>query len=414
MGYKDLGLLAKVNQSLYNLSHKTLSLPTSVSRMYIHNTHLYSILFAISYLSILGLAERPSIQEKSVLRHARRSVNVEFGPDIDTTEDEEVEQPHVKRRSIDVQFGDNVPTSEDPASDLNKRSTEVQFGDNLPDPEEVANAHIDKRSTEVQFGDDLPNEEESSEPRLARRSTEVQFGDEPPTPEDVDTEITPDSTHARRSTDVTFGPDLPNNEASDPTIVPRELTDMQKLIQADLKCAQQNRPHRRSLTLTPRSPMPPSDSLFDNHGAAAWIVDMGRAYYLDWNHSPRNVIGTIGLCGCTAVAILGGSGAIVAHISPNLDLLDAQLQYLGNLFTQNLANQMISAYLFIPAVNGNTLVPEFQDHIRLFLEGLFLANWRVIPYTYNEAGRARDGTVVVQMVANLVSVYLDDNMVSGI
>ena len=160
--------------------------------------------------------------------------------------------------------------------------------------------------------------------------------------------------------------------------------------------------------------MPPSDSLFDNHGAAAWIVDMGMAYYLDWYHSPRNVIGTIGLCGCTAVAILGGSGAIVAHISPSADLnaIDAQLQHLGALFTQNLAGQMVNAYLFVPAENGNTLVPQFQIHIQQFLEGLFMANWRVLPYTYNEAGRARDGTVVVQMVANLVSVYLDDKLVS--
>lgn len=115
---------------------------------------------------------------------------------------------------------------------------------------------------------------------------------------------------------------------------------------------------KRSLDLEKRVDRENSECLF-NDGEAE-VADMGETKYMPWSTTGPKAIGTVGLCGCTAIAIIGESGAIVSHISPFLITLDGQLDKLKESFNFNMrADIQVAAFVFSPTNAAGELVASY-------------------------------------------------------
>lgn len=179
---------------------------------------------------------------------------------------------------------------------------------------------------------------------------------------------------------------------------------------SDQQCAETNN-KRRSLaedhSLEKRAR--PSDALFT--AGQALRIGMGESGFLTWISNSYG-IGTFGLCGCSAMAIVGNAGSIVAHISPNPKVLTEQLIQIFTLYQQHLRDgETPRAYFFPPASeDGAVMVAPFQDIIKEFIT--FMGFGLVQnTYQFNSDGTARDGTLIVRKVVDLVLVYLNDRVV---
>ena len=115
---------------------------------------------------------------------------------------------------------------------------------------------------------------------------------------------------------------------------------------------------KRSFDLKERVDRENSDCLF-NAGEAV-VADMGETEYLPWLTTGPNAIGTVGLCGCTAISIISPKGAMVSHISPNPITLHSQLDKLKQKFDFNMrAEIQVYALIYSPTnVSGNLVAPD--------------------------------------------------------
>lgn len=159
--------------------------------------------------------------------------------------------------------------------------------------------------------------------------------------------------------------------------------------------------------LRPNRPTP-GNILFSQPGWCE-VVDGGAARYLLW--SQRSLIGTIGLCGCTAIAITGEFGAIVAHINPNLETFYPQMNALRDLFRQNIQGQTAQVYLLGPSRNGAAMVPQFTtDAYNYITHNIGLPIVRTLYEVGNVDNRdqARLGTLLVQLWQNALYVWVNN------
>jgi hypothetical protein len=90
------------------------------------------------------------------------------------------------------------------------------------------------------------------------------------------------------------------------------------------------------------------------------VADMGAEIWHQFTADAK-IVGTDGVCGCTAVAIVGTTGAIVAHITPNTKKAQEQFHRLKALFDDNLKGKpLLRALMYYPdSVTGGT--KKFQD-----------------------------------------------------
>ena len=285
------------------------------------------------------------------------------------------------------------------------RDLEVHFAadpalDGAPSPK------VSSRDFEVHFAHDpaLDEAPSSNGPKVSPRNLEVHFAVDP----SLDEPSTPKVSSRDQEADFATDPEL--NEApisDDSQIFARALTGLDLLLKNDQQCAnRKNWP--RSFDLEKR--VKPSDVLW-NVGQAI-VVNMGLASYHAWNQAPE-AIGTYGLCGCTAVAIVGQAGAIVAHIQPNQAQFQNQMNRIRDLFNNNIRGQTLPrVFLLTPTLNDVVQVQPWQDQISTFLSGLGVAvQDEHYPMVLN--GGARDGTLVVQRVAGAIKVWLNEKLISS-
>ncbi len=156
----------------------------------------------------------------------------------------------------------------------------------------------------------------------------------------------------------------------------------------------------------------PSDVLWK--AGLAVVVDRGESLFHDLALSPP-ALGTKGLCGCTAVAIVSQVGCIVAHISPNVNTIDAQLAALLRLYNNRIKPQAYAyAYYFPPTyTNGEIKVPVFQKYITDFMLKSMQLGASLKPYVADPDGNdAHEGSVVVKKVAGAIALYLNEKIVN--
>lgn len=142
------------------------------------------------------------------------------------------------------------------------------------------------------------------------------------------------------------------------------------------------------------------------------IIDMNFADYLPWNDG--NWIGTVGLCGCTAAAIVGEYGAIVAHINPNPAYFVAQMDKIHDLYFKYLYGKpFVAAYVFAPAINGKIEAP-------ILPEGVLgeIAKWGITAlldsyemYTAGAGDENRLGSMLVQKAGTLAYTWINNKLV---
>jgi len=133
---------------------------------------------------------------------------------------------------------------------------------------------------------------------------------------------------------------------------------LKKLQDSSLSCSKKKRSLQKRTA--------PSQQLYD--ASVATNVNMGRQAYQSFGQ--KKVIGTHGVCGCTAVAVISPAGAVVAHVAPNIGTFDGQLRDVSSLLSSNmkgLRNKPL-AYLFVPAVGGQIQVPPLQAEVKRTLE----------------------------------------------
>ncbi len=114
------------------------------------------------------------------------------------------------------------------------------------------------------------------------------------------------------------------------------------------------------------------------------VVAMGAAIYHDSASAPP-AIGTNGLCGCTAVAIISQVGTIVAQVSPSFNTIDAQLEEIQRLYNEfNQPQAQAYAYYFPPTDStGELLVEVFQDYIKPFMQNSMSLGASTMAYLAN-------------------------------
>ena len=143
------------------------------------------------------------------------------------------------------------------------------------------------------------------------------------------------------------------------------------------------------------------------------LVDSGLAMWHAWSEAPP-VIGTYGLCGCTAVAIVSQAGALVAHISPVEAQFSTQMNNIRNIHNRNINGQTLPrVFVFVPA-RDNVIQSQFrQDRITDFLRSQLGESIHAEPYHMFIEGGAHDGTLLVRKVAGAIQVYVNDILMSS-
>lgn len=341
-----------------------------------------------------------------------RNVHLADEPGLDGAPN--ADSSKVSSRDLEVQFGpepglDGAPKSDSPK--IFSRDLEVQFA---PDPElngaaKSDSSKVSSRDLEVLFGPEPgPNgAPKPDSPKVSSRDLEVQFG---PDPELSGAAKSGSSKVSSRDLDVQFAADpaldgTPNPNG--PPLSPRAPSGLDKLLQNDQRCAHRKNWHR-SVDLEKRAK--PSDVLW-NVGQAV-VVQMGLAAWHAWGQAPE-AIGTYGLCGCTAVAIVGQAGAIVAHIQPNQAQFQNQMNHIRNLYQTHIQGQTLPrVFLMTPALNNVVQVQAWQDQVRSALTALGVSVQEE-PYPMVVNGGARDGTLVVQRIAGAIKVWLNEKLISS-
>ncbi|KAI4149055.1 MAG: hypothetical protein L6R39_002623 [Caloplaca ligustica] len=197
------------------------------------------------------------------------------------------------------------------------------------------------------------------------------------------------------------------------------------LEQADKRCAAQLKDKRslaRPLALEKRVDIPaqsPSNILFDAP-AQCLIVGFTDAQYLPFVGQTRNVIGTTGLCGCIAVAIVGESGAVIAHLATRLDMT-AQFNRLLASFGAMHGQRDITAYVFVPnqgpAITGAMAAAVGQISIQL--RDFIIDNMGVpiVSRGYDAGaqtqGNARVGTLMAAVVGGVVRLWINNRLANN-
>ena len=158
----------------------------------------------------------------------------------------------------------------------------------------------------------------------------------------------------------------------------------------------------------------PAQLLFDK---LAFEVQMGSCNYLRWDQLDYG-IGTIGLCGCSVIAIFGKYGALLAHFLPSrqdgfmADQLDALHRNFAAYFIGQPASD-IHAILLPPAEAelGVEVLPPLGDYIQAFIEenmGLQVARFT---YTMRPEGSGLDGTALLRNLAGVgVQLWVDNHL----
>ncbi len=310
---------------------------------------------------------------------------------------------------IEVQFGHDPDLDVAPGSDspsLRSRDFETLFADDLGAGGELSSGDpkIVHRAIEVQFAYDPELDKPSSSDRkLSSRDFKPLFADDP----GLGDAPSPDTSKILRR-DTTFPHDV--------------KLKMDDQLHDNERCAaqvQKNKKWQRSSELdkrvdtSPKRPKP-ANIMFGPTASMCRIVDRERAQFLQWG--AMNMIGTIGLCGCTAVAIVSDAGgAIVAHWSPNADTYQQQMDNLRQLFDTNLRGQEgLQAYIFGPAQNGVPQVPQLPENIR---DDIF--QYLGIPTargTYEQGdpdspAERHDGTLLVQLAQGALYIWINNRRV---
>ncbi|KAG7006068.1 hypothetical protein G7Y79_00016g040530 [Physcia stellaris] len=200
-----------------------------------------------------------------------------------------------------------------------------------------------------------------------------------------------------------------------------------ELMATDLKCALQNengkKAETRSLELEERQVFGPhqipSNFLFDAEPECL-IVGMGLSDYLPWTgtRSGQSVIGTIGLCGCIAVAILSNDGAVVSHLITRSDL-STQLNLMFAKFLSMHGQYDIQAYVFTPET-GEAIPSELAAVARVVameVRGFIISHMQcsVVLSSYAVGGDspeyARLGTLVTTRVQGVIKLWVNDALI---
>ena len=173
-------------------------------------------------------------------------------------------------------------------------------------------------------------------------------------------------------------------------------------------------PHKRALNLET-----PGDYLWTATAAQCVVVGLQDADYVPFfGSSGANVIGTRGLCGCIALAIVSDAGAIVAHFAPERSLnLDPMFEKIGRKFMQMNGQHDVIAYLYhvnpgpdileSMANAGATMANSIRDRI---VKDLRI---NVVQSTYDSnLSTYRWGTLVVAFNAqlNAISVWVNNRV----
>ena len=180
------------------------------------------------------------------------------------------------------------------------------------------------------------------------------------------------------------------------------VAELENLASRDVHCfdgKSKNRKKARSDQLEQRADSP-ADLLLTEQ---ARVVAMAMVSYAPWAELEFG-IGTVGLCGCTAIAIFGRTGALFAHLSPSYNTIDSQLEAIRAYMQESFAGEdhtSITALIMPPAQDGTdvswfltTVITDF------FVHSLSLPSVRV---TYNmlPEGSGRDGTILLRMFAGI-------------
>lgn len=133
---------------------------------------------------------------------------------------------------------------------------------------------------------------------------------------------------------------------------------MQKYEDGNKQCSAAKRYAKLKLLKTRAPGDPPSALLKAVIGTA--VADMGAEIWHQFTADAR-IVGTDGVCGCTAVAIVGTTGAIVAHITPDMKIAQEQFHRMKRLFDDNLKGKpLLRALMYYPdSVAGGT--KKFQE-----------------------------------------------------
>ena len=159
----------------------------------------------------------------------------------------------------------------------------------------------------------------------------------------------------------------------------------------------------------------PADVLWDGD---AIVVDMGASRWHPWAGSTIP-IGTFGLCGCTSLVVANDMGAIVAHIIPNLQNIDAELGHIRDLFITHFgpviqgATCAARAMLFSPELLGLEVLPVLSNYVATFLAERLHLTVQTEPHTINfDESDPGEGTILVHLVDQQINVWLNNELIS--
>lgn len=160
----------------------------------------------------------------------------------------------------------------------------------------------------------------------------------------------------------------------------------------------------------------PGDILWTGTAAQCMRVGEHKAEYVPIFGTGTNIIGTRGLCGCIAIAIVSDAGAIVAHILPAHPVQDIMDQ-INDKFNQMRGQADIIAYIF--NVNPGPVITEPMSNAAKALAQTFRdrivteLGVKVILDGYDsDLTTYRWGTLVVAFNAqiNAISVWVNNKV----
>lgn len=283
---------------------------------------------------------------------------------------------------------DDTSNSDDPK--VSSRGLEVHF---------ATNPELDKAS-----GSNITN--------LSSRGVAVNFATDPGLDEAPDPHSTNISSRGTEDDSVNVPREEVHFEHNTSHVVSRDLSELDQLLKNDQFCAHRKNWHR-SLDVKKRADTPgkPSNVLW-NVGQAI-VVNMGMAQWQTWGEKP-DAIGTTGLCGCTAVAIVAKTGAIVAHITPNQQQFKIQMDNIRNLFDAHVKGLSNAVFVMAPTLDGVVRVQQWQTEVQQYLWDMGLSSRLVTYATTKDAaeGHFQQGTALVQNLSGKIRVWLDDGLLA--
>jgi hypothetical protein len=359
-------------------------------------------------------------------------IEVQFGHDPDLDVAPGSDSPKLRSRDFEPLFADDPGAGGKPSSGDTKlahRAIEVQFAYDPELDKSSTDPKISSRDFEPLFADDpgVGGKSSSGDPKLIHRAIEVQFAYDPELdkPSSSDPKISSRDFKPLFADDPGLGdahtPDTSKILRRDTTFPPDVKLKMDDQLHDNERCAaqvQKNKKWQRSSEIDKRvdtSPKrkQPANIMFGADANMCRIVDQGRAQFLQWGAT--NMIGTVGLCGCTAVAIVSqAGGAIVAHWSPNANNYQQQWDNLWQLFDTNLRGQPAYAYIFGPEHNGVPRVPQLPDNIRTDIMnnmGISIVRGTYEQGDPNDPAQGTDGTLLIQLAQGALYVWLNNRRV---